>query len=870
MEPVTREVLHSLADSTSAAELDGFFHQIREMDYTPALSHDDSTPNNNNHNRFDSDRNNAINTVEDIPMVPHPPSLLTPAGEDLEPGWREEVERMGLSCPADVPHRVGESNMHSVPPITSWRMPGHSVADVLQMVDCVVRNRELVPVFVIHPAIIKREFCHLDVLLKLSICALGAVMLGWPSKVWYYDQARSLAMQAIDDPSLQSLQSFILLCYCSQWLRNISAIWMYSSMSGRLAYLLNLHDESQSWLTDGSGMDLVDQETRRRCWWACYLLDLFLSSVLLRPPLVKKEHVQLLCSEEDWLGMLNDVEDSPTALTSTSNTVPTTTTGVPTARGNSLSAPPDAGTPTSFNSTSDQSSNNNYNTNNIRNANTFRRDNHSHYINPLVRLEELYADIFRFRKAMRAEQNEKNRDTERWESELHRLDEALDAWWRRLPKSFKIPITGTRADVNDRGEFGGFGFEGDDVEEVYYTYEGEEVERGIEAWLIAKLEERDGVFPWGLLMMNAQYLAISCILHLVRIYYLVDVEGDHIRSGSEGAGGDNGFQSPRRNWLVLLSESSPQIRGRFRQSFRRIRDASIQLAQINVVISRHRPSVPVVMPIFYVNAVFFSSYALAFVAADSGRYGSRPDATRYKRFKMWLRMNMRTVRATDARFDELMNKMVDSIPDPEDNDVVSRSRDDGGVGDQAAGRETEMRSDGGGFVSDEAGLMTATLASRGSTLPRTRGTPGFRGGIAMGKTLNESGHSSGSSSNTLTLPSNEMSSGRGVAMSRTTGSNSGVDIAAGRTMSTGGSNATLVPGTLGRTESPSTVGGGAVDEVFGPSSGTRKGSGTGSSSSATGGGGGGGDEPVRILADMMNDLHVEANMVISTINGKTG
>ncbi|KAJ3313410.1 hypothetical protein HDU76_002637, partial [Blyttiomyces sp. JEL0837] len=145
--------------------------------------------------------------------------------------------------------------------------------------------------------------------LRLSMCALGAVltarfcsevMMRRPA-VDYYHRARKEALEAMENPSLESLQGLLALYECSMVSGMISGGWMLLGMATRMAMLLQLNvDPDEIEEASGEKMPWVIKETRRRCWHACSALDSLLATAFTRFPQLTQSNVKLLCSDDIW------------------------------------------------------------------------------------------------------------------------------------------------------------------------------------------------------------------------------------------------------------------------------------------------------------------------------------------------------------------------------------------------------------------------------------------------------------------------------------------------------------------------------------------------------------------------------------------
>ena len=126
-------------------------------------------------------------------------------------------------------------------------------------------------------------------ILLLSMCAFGEIV-GNDAKVPgvenissknllsekspYFKKAKSLSTESVENPSLSVLQALIVLAFCSRAMNHTALYGLYSSVALRMALFLQLDfDPDISMDPSVRNLPWVEKETRRRCWWICYVLD---------------------------------------------------------------------------------------------------------------------------------------------------------------------------------------------------------------------------------------------------------------------------------------------------------------------------------------------------------------------------------------------------------------------------------------------------------------------------------------------------------------------------------------------------------------------------------------------------------------------
>ncbi|KAJ1548907.1 hypothetical protein HK405_013075 [Cladochytrium tenue] len=152
-------------------------------------------------------------------------------------------------------------------------------------------------------------FCLL--FLSLAICATGALLApdelaGETSQgkaaTWYYEKARELALSSLDYPSLEAVQALLLLAHVARAADSRAVAWQMLGLASRMCQYLHLDTDPDEIKSLAASIGWVEKETRRRCWWASYILDQ--NAVQMAgwsPVLSSSSHrVKLLCREELW------------------------------------------------------------------------------------------------------------------------------------------------------------------------------------------------------------------------------------------------------------------------------------------------------------------------------------------------------------------------------------------------------------------------------------------------------------------------------------------------------------------------------------------------------------------------------------------
>ncbi|KAG7664175.1 uncharacterized protein J8A68_002313 [[Candida] subhashii] len=129
-------------------------------------------------------------------------------------------------------------------------------------------------------------------ILVLSICALGARMSDdekiYDRSMSFYQEAKSLLLSQLSQPSITSLQSFMLLAFYDICNGLNSSGWMLSGNGMRMGFDLGFQLNPRVWfLKSKESLSSLDVEIRSRIYWGCYMADHFISLLLGRPSVLK-------------------------------------------------------------------------------------------------------------------------------------------------------------------------------------------------------------------------------------------------------------------------------------------------------------------------------------------------------------------------------------------------------------------------------------------------------------------------------------------------------------------------------------------------------------------------------------------------------
>ncbi|KAI9353314.1 hypothetical protein DFJ73DRAFT_759602 [Zopfochytrium polystomum] len=192
-------------------------------------------------------------------------------------------------------------------PTTVPIRPGADASEQDIFADLFFRRRINV-VQVVHKMSYLRDKHRTPAFLQAAICAMGAsdeAVKNLPQDVmmYYYEFARSQAMQWLDAPSLESLQALLILADVS--LRNlVLGLNRYRQKCGcadakRLCLQIDPDDLPQHF-------SRVEKEVRRRCWYLAAYIERYRTIATNRLECTSHSNlnaVKAMCSDSLWLSM---------------------------------------------------------------------------------------------------------------------------------------------------------------------------------------------------------------------------------------------------------------------------------------------------------------------------------------------------------------------------------------------------------------------------------------------------------------------------------------------------------------------------------------------------------------------------------------
>ncbi|KAF9935432.1 hypothetical protein FBU30_000030 [Linnemannia zychae] len=162
---------------------------------------------------------------------------------------------------------------------------------------------------IIHPGTFMKQYKEGKVPPSLlnGICASVARFSNHPDVVTtpaflagepFATNVRSAVIDSIDIPTVSNVQALLFLSMYEYGAARGPRAWMYGGMAIRMALELGLNREDSSPVFYLKG-DWVMRETRRRAFWACFIMDVLSSSSSGRPRMMDERDCEVLLPSED-------------------------------------------------------------------------------------------------------------------------------------------------------------------------------------------------------------------------------------------------------------------------------------------------------------------------------------------------------------------------------------------------------------------------------------------------------------------------------------------------------------------------------------------------------------------------------------------
>jgi hypothetical protein len=106
----------------------------------------------------------------------------------------------------------------------------------------------------------------------------------WPAGDVYLREAKRLLDLSFSSSRPATCQALLLLGYREIGIGAMAQAWIYVGMAIRMAQDLGIHKSADQWTHGGTSLfTLVELQERRRIWYACVIMDKYVSTYMGRP-----------------------------------------------------------------------------------------------------------------------------------------------------------------------------------------------------------------------------------------------------------------------------------------------------------------------------------------------------------------------------------------------------------------------------------------------------------------------------------------------------------------------------------------------------------------------------------------------------------
>ena len=106
----------------------------------------------------------------------------------------------------------------------------------------------------------------------------------WPEGDAYLEEAKRLLDSSYSSSRPATCQALLLMGYREIGIGAMAQAWHYVGMAIRMAQDLGLHKNADQWMHGGASLfSPIELQERRRIWYACVIMDKYVSSYIGRP-----------------------------------------------------------------------------------------------------------------------------------------------------------------------------------------------------------------------------------------------------------------------------------------------------------------------------------------------------------------------------------------------------------------------------------------------------------------------------------------------------------------------------------------------------------------------------------------------------------
>ncbi|KAF8942006.1 hypothetical protein BGZ47_006973, partial [Haplosporangium gracile] len=322
---------------------------------------------------------------------------------------------------------------------------------------------------IIHPGTFMKQYKEGKVSPNLlnAMCAAVARFSNHPDVVTtpaflagepFATNIRAVLVDSIDVPTVSNVQALLLLSMYEYGAARGPRAWMFGGMAVRQAQELGLNREDSSPVFYLKG-DWVMRETRRRTFWACFMLDVLASSSSGRPRMMDERDCEVLLPSEDhdWYEerpvvteMLEEDHDSSSGTEHEPSSKPAKENRESKAAAGHSQPPKDPSDETSAETKRHEIPDSEAKTDET-NAPKAKKQGNSHVLSSFAYLIRIVAVLGKVSQYVNRPRSKKSIPPSERDSEFSLIDAALTAWHKSIPPHLASSLENAKM-VKDKGE----------------------------------------------------------------------------------------------------------------------------------------------------------------------------------------------------------------------------------------------------------------------------------------------------------------------------------------------------------------------------------------------------------------------------------
>ncbi|KAI9358572.1 hypothetical protein DFJ73DRAFT_818927 [Zopfochytrium polystomum] len=158
----------------------------------------------------------------------------------------------------------------------------------------------------VHKRTYLRNYKIMPAYLRMAVCAAGAIVplknfLTVNEALWYVQQGVQLLNRALQRPRIECLQALMILSFAASCAGEKHKAMNNMEAAVNLALFLGLNIDPDH-VPELAALPWPEKETRRRCWWICFIGDQVMSTMSFSEPILTRSisSVKPLGKESTW------------------------------------------------------------------------------------------------------------------------------------------------------------------------------------------------------------------------------------------------------------------------------------------------------------------------------------------------------------------------------------------------------------------------------------------------------------------------------------------------------------------------------------------------------------------------------------------